>query len=126
MNLVVVGMQLGDEGKGKIVDFLAEKAEYVVRFNGGGNAGHTIIVDGKKIKEKCTRNNHPTVKPLDLMKYLCNLIKMPSAEENKQVILDPFCGSGSTLVAAEQLGINYIGIEQDSDSFLIASNRIGA
>lgn len=48
MNLVVVGMQLGDEGKGKIVDFLAEKAEYVVRFNGGGNAGHTIIVDGKK------------------------------------------------------------------------------
>ena len=49
-----------------------------------------------------------------------------TAEENKQVILDPFCGSGSTLVAAEQLGINYIGIEQDSDSFLIASNRIGA
>ncbi|MFH1506450.1 MAG: adenylosuccinate synthase [archaeon] len=48
MNLVVAGMQVGDEGKGKIVDYLAEKADYVVRYNGGGNAGHTIIADGKK------------------------------------------------------------------------------
>lgn len=86
---------------------------------------HTIIVNGEKKEEKCTRNNHPTVKPLSLMKYLCNLIKMPSAKENKQVILDPFCGSGTTLVALEQLGINYIGIDQDSDSCLTAIGRIG-
>ncbi len=85
---------------------------------------HTITDPkmGEKTKERCTRNNHPTVKPLDLMKYLCALIKMPN---NDQVILDPFCGSGTTLVAAEQLNINYIGIEQDSDSFLIADSRIG-
>lgn len=46
---VVVGCQWGDEGKGKIVDYLAKKMDYVVRFQGGNNAGHTIVVDGKKI-----------------------------------------------------------------------------
>jgi len=46
--VVVVGTQWGDEGKGKITDFLAEKADVVVRFQGGNNAGHTIIFDGKK------------------------------------------------------------------------------
>jgi adenylosuccinate synthase len=45
---VVVGTQWGDEGKGKIVDVLAEKADYVVRFQGGDNAGHTVIAGGKK------------------------------------------------------------------------------
>ena len=45
---VVVGTQWGDEGKGKIVDVLAEKADMIVRFQGGDNAGHTIIVNGKK------------------------------------------------------------------------------
>ncbi len=48
-NVVVVGAQWGDEGKGKIVDFLAERADVVVRFQGGNNAGHTLVVDGKKI-----------------------------------------------------------------------------
>lgn len=45
---VVVGAQWGDEGKGKIVDVLGEKADYVVRFQGGNNAGHTIVVNGEK------------------------------------------------------------------------------
>ncbi|MFV0381424.1 MAG: adenylosuccinate synthase [Breznakia sp.] len=45
---VVVGTQWGDEGKGKIVDVLGNKVEYVVRFQGGNNAGHTVVVDGKK------------------------------------------------------------------------------
>jgi len=44
----VFGSQWGDEGKGKIVDFLAAKADYTVRFHGGNNAGHTVIVGGKK------------------------------------------------------------------------------
>ena len=43
-----MGAQWGDEGKGKIVDYLAQDAKYVVRFAGGANAGHTIVVDGKK------------------------------------------------------------------------------
>ena len=45
---VVVGTQWGDEGKGKIVDVLGDKVDYVVRFQGGNNAGHTVIVEGKK------------------------------------------------------------------------------
>ncbi|MFW6260539.1 MAG: adenylosuccinate synthetase, partial [Spirochaetota bacterium] len=43
MNVVVIGAQWGDEGKGKIVDFLAERAGVVVRYSGGANAGHTIV-----------------------------------------------------------------------------------
>ena len=44
-NVVVVGSQLGDEGKGKIVDWLSEKADVIVRFQGGHNAGHTLVVN---------------------------------------------------------------------------------
>src|ERR1700738_1286607 len=45
-NVVVVGSQWGDEGKGKIVDWLSEQADVVVRFQGGHNAGHTLVIDG--------------------------------------------------------------------------------
>jgi adenylosuccinate synthase len=45
--IVIVGVQWGDEGKGKIVDLLAERADMVVRFQGGNNAGHTIVRDGR-------------------------------------------------------------------------------
>lgn len=48
--LVVVGTQWGDEGKGKITDYLAEKADVVARYQGGNNAGHTISIDGKVFK----------------------------------------------------------------------------
>ena len=47
---VILGAQWGDEGKGKIVDVLAEKADLVVRYHGGNNAGHTIVRDGETFK----------------------------------------------------------------------------
>jgi adenylosuccinate synthase len=47
-NVVVIGTQWGDEGKGKLVDLLTERADAVVRFQGGHNAGHTLVIDGKK------------------------------------------------------------------------------
>lgn len=47
-NLVVVGTQWGDEGKGKVVDLLAAKADMIVRFQGGANAGHTLVVEGRQ------------------------------------------------------------------------------
>ncbi|WP_319584320.1 adenylosuccinate synthase [uncultured Pseudodesulfovibrio sp.] len=47
-NMVVFGSQWGDEGKGKVVDMLAEKADAIVRFQGGNNAGHTLVVDGEQ------------------------------------------------------------------------------
>ncbi|PYE33580.1 adenylosuccinate synthetase [Rhizobium sp. PP-F2F-G38] len=49
-NVVVVGSQWGDEGKGKIVDWLSERADVVVRFQGGHNAGHTLVIDGTSYK----------------------------------------------------------------------------
>jgi adenylosuccinate synthase len=49
-NVAVVGAQWGDEGKGKIVDWLSERAEVVVRFQGGHNAGHTLVIDGRTFK----------------------------------------------------------------------------
>src|ERR1700757_2816012 len=47
-NVAVVGAQGGDEGKGKVVDLYGAQAEYIVRYQGGNNAGHTLVVNGKK------------------------------------------------------------------------------
>ena len=47
-NMIVFGTQWGDEGKGKIVDILTEEADIVVRYQGGNNAGHTLVTGGKK------------------------------------------------------------------------------
>lgn len=49
-NVVVIGSQWGDEGKGKIVDWLSNRADVVVRFQGGHNAGHTLVIDGTVYK----------------------------------------------------------------------------
>ncbi|MBN1803604.1 MAG: adenylosuccinate synthase [Candidatus Lokiarchaeota archaeon] len=49
-NIAIVGLSWGDEGKGKFVDYLAQKADIVVRFQGGNNAGHTVVVDDQKYK----------------------------------------------------------------------------
>ncbi|GAG11539.1 unnamed protein product, partial [marine sediment metagenome] len=47
MNTVVVGTQWGDEGKGRVIDFLSREVDAIVRFQGGSNAGHTVVVDGE-------------------------------------------------------------------------------
>ena len=73
-NIVIVGTQWGDEGKGKIVDLLSETADYVVRFQGGNNAGHTMVVKGEQFishlvpsgilqKKKCFIGNGLVVDP---------------------------------------------------------------
>src|SRR5207237_6384163 len=49
-NVAVIGAQWGDEGKGKIVDWLSARADVVVRFQGGHNAGHTLVIDGTTYK----------------------------------------------------------------------------
>ena len=47
--VIVVGAQWGDEGKGKVVDLFTERADVVVRYGGGANAGHTLVIDGQKL-----------------------------------------------------------------------------
>src|SRR5580704_14104639 len=46
--IIVIGAQWGDEGKGKVVDVFSSQADFVVRYQGGANAGHTLVVDGQK------------------------------------------------------------------------------
>ena len=64
--LVIVGMQWGDEGKGKLVDRLCARANWAVRFQGGDNAGHTLVVDGRKVKLQLIPSGilHPQTKCL--------------------------------------------------------------
>ncbi len=65
------------------------------------------------------KNNHPTVKPIELMAYLCRLITPPNG-----IVLDPFMGSGSTGCAAIKEGFRFCGMEMDEDYFEIATKRI--
>ena len=57
-NVTVIGAQWGDEGKGKIVDWLAERADAVVRFQGGHNAGHTLVVGENVYKLSLLPSGH--------------------------------------------------------------------
>ena len=70
-------------------------------------------------KDRGEDNKHPTVKPTELMRYLCRLVTPPGG-----VVLDPFAGSGSTGKAAVLEGFDFIGIELDPDYFAIAEDRI--
>jgi len=65
------------------------------------------------------QNTHPTVKPNKLMKYLITLITPPNG-----IVLDPFAGSGSTLLAAKQLGFDFIGIEKEKEYYEIIKKRL--
>jgi len=47
-NIVILGAQWGDEGKGKVIDIFAPKSDYIVRYQGGNNAGHTVVIDGEE------------------------------------------------------------------------------
>mgnify|MGYP000382752255 CR=1 FL=1 len=138
----VVGANWGDEGKGKITDMLAEKADIIVRFQGGANAGHTIVNnygkfashtnpsanregDTKKYPRQVLefKRPHPpifpTQKPVDLLEYL---IKTYTNEG--EIVLDNCMGSGSTGVACVNTNRDFIGIELDKDYFNIAKQRI--
>ena len=75
----------------------------------------------KKDRNEGTPNNHPTVKPTDLMRYLCRLVTPPNG-----TVLDPFTGSGSTGKAAVLEGFNFIGVEQSAEYIEIAKARIEA
>jgi adenylosuccinate synthase len=59
MNRCVIGLQWGDEGKGKVVDILAEQCDMVVRYNGGSNAGHTVIVDNPLLADQTAGSTKP-------------------------------------------------------------------
>jgi adenylosuccinate synthase len=89
-NVVVVGSQWGDEGKGKIVDWLSERADIVVRFQGGHNAGHTLVIDGQTYKL--------SLLPSGIVRGKLSVI-------GNGVVIDPWA-LDSEITAIAKLGVN--------------------
>jgi adenylosuccinate synthase len=101
-NVVILGTQWGDEGKGKIVDLLTEDAAAVVRFQGGHNAGHTLVIDGKKVvlhlipsgilrpNVRCLIGNGVVLSPDALKKEMADL-ESQGVDYQGRLILSPAC-----------------------------------
>lgn len=85
----------------------------------GGSASRFFYCAKASSSDRGEGNNHPTVKPLSLMRYLCRLVTPPGG-----VVLDPFAGSGSTLLAALKEGFRFIGIEKEEKYCEIARRRV--
>ena len=101
-NIVVVGSQWGDEGKGKIVDWLSSQADIVVRFQGGHNAGHTLVIDGKVFKLRLLPSG---IVRKDKISILGN-----------GVVIDPWA------LLDEIKDIKKQGVEVTPDNFMIAES----
>ena len=101
-NVVVVGSQWGDEGKGKIVDWLSDQADVVIRFQGGHNAGHTLVIDG--------------------VTYKLRLLPSGIVRKNKisiignGVVVDPWA------LLEEIKEINLKGVEVNENNFIISES----
>ena len=80
---------------------------------------HFFLVKKPTKKEKGEYNTHPTAKPITICQYIIELATQPKA-----LVLDPFAGSGSILVAAKQLGRNYIGVDMNAEYITIAQRRL--
>ncbi len=102
MVTVIIGTQWGDEGKGKIVDLLSEKMDFVVRFHGGNNAGHTVIARGKKYKFNLIPSGilHPncvgiiangTIVDLEVLASEIELIKSDGISLKDKLFISPKC-----------------------------------
>jgi len=98
-NVVIVGAQWGDEGKGKVVDFLTPLSDIIARFQGGNNAGHTIVVKGEKIilhlipsgilyaRKRCVIGNGVVVDPKVLCGELDGLIARGYFKNDRQLLI---------------------------------------
>src|SRR6185369_15040693 len=98
--VVIVGAQWGDEGKGKIVDIFTERADMVVRYGGGPNAGHTLVVDDEKLVVRlvpsgvlrkgvtCVLGQGMVIDPRSLIAELDDLDKRGVAAESRLVLSD--------------------------------------
>jgi adenylosuccinate synthase len=100
-NLVVIGAQWGDEGKGKIVDLLSEQADVVVRFGGGNNAGHTIVVQGRQV--------------------ILHLIPSGILHEGKRVVLGDGMVIDPEALLAELGELGGLGVTLGPDELLVSS-----
>ncbi len=115
-NVVVVGSQWGDEGKGKIVDWLSEQADVVVRFQGGHNAGHTLVIDGKTFKLSLLPSG--VVRPGKLSVIGNGVVLDPYAlvEEIERVKASGLAVSPDTLRVAENVSL-ILSLHRELDGF---------
>ncbi|MDD4294845.1 MAG: adenylosuccinate synthase [Candidatus Omnitrophica bacterium] len=103
MNSIVVGLQWGDEGKGKIIDYLCQDKDIIVRFQGGNNAGHTVVVDNKKFvfhlipsgilrdDKICAIGNGVVVDPKVLVEEITELKAKGVKISSGNLKISPFC-----------------------------------
>ena len=101
-NIVVVGSQWGDEGKGKIVDWLSDQADVVVRFQGGHNAGHTLVIDGKVFKLRLLPSGIVRKEKISIL--------------GNGVVIDPWA------LLSEIKDIKKQGVEVTPDNFMISES----
>ena len=95
--------------------------EFESKIIEGRDEGQDATSVAYKKRPTPTKNNHPTLKPINLMTYLCRLVTPEGG-----IVLDPFMGSGSTGIAACLEGFRFVGMEMDEDYFKIAEARIEA
>src|SRR5882762_8558544 len=103
-NVAVIGAQWGDEGKGKIVDWLSARADVVVRFQGGHNAGHTLVIDGVTYKLSLLPSG--VVRPGKLSVI------------GNGVVVDPWA------FADEVARVRGLGVEVTPETLLVAENAV--
>ena len=113
------GMRNGVNKNPEIYGEWNAQPDKISGYNDEGGASRFFYCAKASKKERGEGNNHPTVKPLSLIKYLITLVTPPEG-----VCLDPFEGSGTHALACEELGFNYIGFELDKEYYEIAKNRI--
>ena len=99
-NTVVVGTQWGDEGKGKIVDLLTARADVVVRFQGGNNAGHTLVVDGRQ--------------------FICHIIPSGILNENKRCMIGNGLVVDPEVLIEEINGLAALGVDVGPDRLVLS------
>jgi len=97
------------------------EAKRTAKLAGANNDRTDLDPVSERFRTSPSRNHHPTVKPTDLMRYLCRLVTPPNG-----IVLDPFNGSGSTGCAAMLEGFQYIGIEREAEYIAISEKRIQA
>ena len=119
-NIAVIGSQWGDEGKGKIVDWLSEKADVIIRFQGGHNAGHTLVVDNVTYKLKLLPSgivrknkisiigNGVVIDPWSLLEEIDQLKKLGIKITNKNL----YIAENATLILPPHRELD--GIREDS------------
>ncbi|NDD55664.1 site-specific DNA-methyltransferase, partial [bacterium] len=98
---------------------LGGDGEHNIEYGDSGSAARFFYQAKADKGERGQGNTHPTVKPIDLMCYLCRLVTPPGG-----VVYDPFTGSGTTLIAAHEEGFNWIGSEMTKEYWDIAVQRI--